>query len=147
VGCDAVWRSEERISSIIRVKTTSELGAALAVTRTLWRNINYEKGSHRMQYTIAFFDIQLVFLPSLISFLVTANAVQLAGSLHRMVEAIHASETSFLKTATQRHIPEDGTLHSHDLLPRRQERTRMFADVCHLVQSVNLPNAVQKFEH
>jgi hypothetical protein len=35
-----------------------------------------------------------------------------------MMEAMHSSETSVLTRATQRHIPEDGILHSH----RRENR-------------------------
>jgi phospholipid N-methyltransferase len=46
--------------------------------------------------------------------LVTANVVPTSPILATlMMEAINYYETSVLTTATRRHIPEEGILHSH----------------------------------
>jgi hypothetical protein len=83
--------SEERRTSFIRVTNRSEMGTALAVT------------SNRRK----------VFLHSVRRLLVTANVVPSSPILLTlMMEAIRSSETSVLIRATQRHIPEDGILHS-----------------------------------
>jgi hypothetical protein len=48
--------------------------------------------------------------------LVTANVVSRELILLTLImEAMHSSETSARKTAARRHIPKDGTLHSHCL--------------------------------
>jgi hypothetical protein len=42
-----------------------------------------------------------------------------------LMELIFSSETSVLKRATQRHIPEDGILHSHNSYVTSINRTRI----------------------
>jgi hypothetical protein len=81
--------SEERIASIIRVERNSELGT-LAITSN--------------------FDEPL----TAGELLLTANDVPSSLILSTpMMEELHSSEMSVLTRVTQRHIPEDGILHSH----------------------------------
>jgi hypothetical protein len=47
--------------------------------------------------------------------LVTANAPSLLILSRLMMEALRSSKTLILISATQRHIPEDGILHSADV--------------------------------
>jgi hypothetical protein len=55
-----------------------------------------------------------VFLHSMCRLLVTANAVPSSPILVTlMIGALRSSKTSVLTRTTQRHIPEDGILHSH----------------------------------
>jgi hypothetical protein len=42
-----------------------------------------------------------------------------------MMEAIHSSETSILKKATLRQVPEDGILHSHRLENFKSKTTNL----------------------
>jgi hypothetical protein len=83
--------SEERIASITRVKTISELGM-LAVPSN---------------WSI------LMFLCSVVQLLGTDNVSSLLFLFTVMMDVICSSETLFLTTATWHHIPEDSILHSH----------------------------------
>jgi hypothetical protein len=56
----------------------------------------------------------LVFLRSVLRLLVAANVVPSSPIfVTLMMEAIHSSETSVLRRAARRHIPENGILHSY----------------------------------
>jgi hypothetical protein len=55
----------------------------------------------------------MVFLRSVFRLLVIANVFPTRQFANLMMEAIRSSETSVLRTATRRNIPEDGILHSH----------------------------------
>jgi hypothetical protein len=97
--------SEGRIASIIRVTKICELGT-FAVTNnrsTMRRNTNYY-----LKYLV--YSI----FHSVLRLLVIANVVPSSPILVAlMMKAIRSSETSVLTRATQRHIQEDGILHSH----------------------------------
>jgi hypothetical protein len=55
-----------------------------------------------------------MFIRSVIQFLVTAKVVPSSLILFTLIlEAIYSSATSVLRRASQRHIPEDGIIHSH----------------------------------
>jgi hypothetical protein len=83
--------SEERIASIIRVTTISELGTTLAVTS------NYQ-----------------LFLRSVLQLLVNPNALPSSAILFTLkMDVIRSSETPVLIRATGRHIAEDVIRHSH----------------------------------
>jgi hypothetical protein len=56
-----------------------------------------------------------VFLRNLLRLLVTAHIPSSPILVTLMREAIRTSETPVLTSATKRHIPEDGILHSHNL--------------------------------
>jgi hypothetical protein len=67
-----------------------------------------------VSYLNAFFVTYLAFVRSMLQFLVTANVVPSSLILSTlMMEALHSSEMSFLRSSTRRHIPEDRILHSH----------------------------------
>jgi hypothetical protein len=53
----------------------------------------------------------MVFIRSVLRFLVTANVSSSLILVTLMMEAIRSSESSVLTTVTQRNIPEDGVLH------------------------------------
>jgi hypothetical protein len=48
-----------------------------------------------------------------VDILLTDVSEERIASIFRAMEAIRSSETSVNKISTQRHIPEDGILHSH----------------------------------
>jgi hypothetical protein len=84
--------SEERIVFIVRVTRIGELGTTLTATSS--------RG-------------MLVFLRSVLRFLVTANVPSSPILVTLMMEAIRFSESSVLTRATLRKISEDGIFHSH----------------------------------
>jgi hypothetical protein len=58
-----------------------------------------------------------VFLSSVLRLLVTANVAPNSPTLATLrTEALHSSEMSIIRRATQRNIPEDGVLHDTWLL-------------------------------
>jgi hypothetical protein len=93
--------SKECIASIIRVRI-GKLGM-LAVT-----NIR-----SRLQINTIYFYVYYTFLRSMLRLLVTANVPSSPILVNLMMDAILSSEMSVLTRATQRNIPEDGSLHSH----------------------------------
>jgi hypothetical protein len=52
--------------------------------------------------------LQVVFICSGLRLLVTANVVPTSSILVTLIEVLRSSETSVLRTATRRKIPEDG---------------------------------------
>jgi hypothetical protein len=65
-------------------------------------------------YSISSINSLAIFLRSVRLLLVTANVVPSSPIIVTMImKALHSSETSVLKRATWRHIPEDDILHSH----------------------------------
>jgi hypothetical protein len=62
--------------------------------------------------------------------LVTANVVLNSPILVTLrMDSVRSSETSFLRTATRRNIPEDGILHIH---LRENLKSHMDVEVCGL---------------
>jgi hypothetical protein len=90
--------SEESSAFIVRVRKIGELGRTLAAASNL--------------ATEARFLSHILFLFSLLWFLVTANVVPSTSILITLImEVIIYSETSVRTRATRRNIPGDGILH------------------------------------
>jgi hypothetical protein len=90
--------SEKRITSIIRVTRSSQLGT-LAVNSN--RNVLRRNTNIYYSLTIVFFHTELLLL-------VTANFVPSSPIFSTlMMKVIRSPETSFLTIATRRHIAED----------------------------------------
>jgi hypothetical protein len=71
-------------------------------------------------------ETTFVFLRSVLQLLVTANIVPSSLILFTpMMEAIRASESSAIKRATRRRIPEEGIFHSHF-----RENIKSFSEIC-----------------
>jgi hypothetical protein len=81
-----------------------------------------------------------VVLRRVFMFLVVADAVPSSLILSTlMIEAIRYSETLVLRRGTQRHIPDDGILHSHrrgNLNSYKRSRIRLLIKHCHVLIAI-----------
>jgi hypothetical protein len=108
--------SDERISSIIKVKGIIEHGTTLAVTRN--RSTMQKKFLHRV--------LQL---------LVTADLVPRSLILFPQLEAIRSSETLVLTSLIRRLIPENGILFIYYLMANRKGGWEWFSQ--YLLESIS----------